>query len=182
MGLIYLYFVLALLVAVIAKIRGRAGWAWFLVALFMSPLIAGLLVLALPRQRAGQWYARWDEHALPPGVVPMPADSTIRIIRRAGLADEARPCEIFVNGAAVGIVEPDSALDFPVPSGLLTVEARIEWADSRPLTIKTAPGQRVDLELSRRGGPWLALWARAFPTENYLALTQRAFTPAAQTA
>ena len=52
MALIYLYFVLAFLVALIAVNRGRIGWRWFLIALFASPLIAGLLVLALPREQA----------------------------------------------------------------------------------------------------------------------------------
>jgi len=32
--------------------RGRVGYGWFLLALFVSPLIVGPLLLALPRQYA----------------------------------------------------------------------------------------------------------------------------------
>jgi hypothetical protein len=36
-------------VGVVASKRGRNGVGWFFLALFISPLIAGLLLLALPR-------------------------------------------------------------------------------------------------------------------------------------
>jgi hypothetical protein len=42
----------AVLVGVMASMRGRVGYGWFLVALVISPLIVGPLVLALPRQYA----------------------------------------------------------------------------------------------------------------------------------
>ena len=42
----------AVIVGVVAYKRGRVGYGWFLVALVISPLIVGPLVLALPRQYA----------------------------------------------------------------------------------------------------------------------------------
>jgi hypothetical protein len=42
----------AVIVGIAASMRGRVGYGWFLVALVMSPLIVGPLVLALPRQYA----------------------------------------------------------------------------------------------------------------------------------
>jgi hypothetical protein len=36
-------------VGVVASKRGRTGVRWFLLALAISPLIAGILLLALPR-------------------------------------------------------------------------------------------------------------------------------------
>jgi hypothetical protein len=182
MALIYLYFILTIVVAMIASIRGRAAWPWFLAAIFLSPVIAGLLVLALPRQKPAFWYSEWDEQPLPRGLVPMPANSKIRIIRHIGKPDQQRPCEIYVNGADIGAVEPGTIIDFPVPSGRLIVEARIAWAESRPLTVNTIPGQRVDIEVSNQGGPLLALWARALPTDRYLALRRVPVMPAAQIA
>lgn len=44
---------LSFVVAVAANTRGRLGVAWFIVSLIVSPLIAGLLVLALPRRERG---------------------------------------------------------------------------------------------------------------------------------
>ena len=40
---------LAIVVGVAANTRGRHGWGWFLLAIVISPLLAGLLLLALPR-------------------------------------------------------------------------------------------------------------------------------------
>jgi predicted permease len=41
----------SLVVAVAANTRGRNGLGWFLLALIISPLLAGLFVLALPHKR-----------------------------------------------------------------------------------------------------------------------------------
>jgi hypothetical protein len=43
------YLGLAIVVGVAANTRGRSGLGWFMLALLISPLISGLLVLALPR-------------------------------------------------------------------------------------------------------------------------------------
>lgn len=45
----FLWLILAALVGVVAGLRGRNGGIWFVLAVYVSPLIAGLLVLALPR-------------------------------------------------------------------------------------------------------------------------------------
>jgi hypothetical protein len=49
MGLVLLWVGLAIVVGVAANTRGRSGFGWFLLAVLISPLISGLLVLALPR-------------------------------------------------------------------------------------------------------------------------------------
>ena len=52
MGLVVvLWFVLALVVATAASGRGRYGFGYFLLALIISPLIAGLIVAVLPDLR-----------------------------------------------------------------------------------------------------------------------------------
>jgi hypothetical protein len=40
----------AIIVGVAANTRGRFGFGWFVLAIFLSPLISGLLLLALPRR------------------------------------------------------------------------------------------------------------------------------------
>jgi hypothetical protein len=47
---------LAVVVGVAANTRGRSGGGWFLLAVLISPLIAGLLVLALPRKERPPGY------------------------------------------------------------------------------------------------------------------------------
>ncbi len=49
MSVIFLYLVLAVLVGMVARVRGRSGGAWFLISLFITPLLGGLIVMALPR-------------------------------------------------------------------------------------------------------------------------------------
>jgi hypothetical protein len=44
------WFLLALIVGVAANARGRNGLGWFTVAVILSPLIGGLLLLALPKK------------------------------------------------------------------------------------------------------------------------------------
>jgi hypothetical protein len=46
---VLVYLGLAVVVGVAANTRGRSGLGWFLLALLISPLISGLLALALPR-------------------------------------------------------------------------------------------------------------------------------------
>ena len=43
---------IAVAIGIMASKRGRVGYGWFLLALVISPLIVGPLVLALPRQYA----------------------------------------------------------------------------------------------------------------------------------
>jgi hypothetical protein len=167
MAVIYLYFALAFLVAIMAAIRGRAGWRWFLIALFLTPLISGILVLALPRQHEA--LHRLGNPAASP-VIPMPMDAKIRVIAPPAASDRGLSFEIYVNGAHIGLVHSGGVVDFPVPSGRLFVEASDRWTASRPVAIETAPGQCVDLEVSsNNNGSSLALWS-LFARHSPLAL------------
>jgi len=51
--LVLIWLGLAVIVGVAANTRGRNGFGWFLLAVLISPLLAGLLVLALSRPAAG---------------------------------------------------------------------------------------------------------------------------------
>jgi hypothetical protein len=50
-GIILFWIGLAIVVGVAANTRGRSGGSWFLLAVIVSPLIAGLLLLALARKQ-----------------------------------------------------------------------------------------------------------------------------------
>jgi hypothetical protein len=47
--LLFFWIMLAIIVGVGASTRGRDGGGWFFLAILISPLLAGLLLLALPR-------------------------------------------------------------------------------------------------------------------------------------
>ncbi len=47
--ILLLWLGLAMIVGVAANTRGRSGIGWFFLSIVISPLLAGLLVLALPR-------------------------------------------------------------------------------------------------------------------------------------
>jgi hypothetical protein len=48
-GIFLTWFAFAIIVGVAANTRGRNWAGWFVLAVLLSPLIAGLLLLALPR-------------------------------------------------------------------------------------------------------------------------------------
>ncbi|HEX7072318.1 MAG TPA: hypothetical protein VF190_16005 [Rhodothermales bacterium] len=43
---------LSLLVALVARVRGRSGMGWFVLSLFVTPLLAGAILLLLDPARA----------------------------------------------------------------------------------------------------------------------------------
>lgn len=49
---VILYLILAFIIGAGANARGRSGSGWFFLALLISPLISGLLLLLLPRRTA----------------------------------------------------------------------------------------------------------------------------------
>lgn len=173
MELIYLYLLLAVFVAFIAAIRGRSAWLWFLIAVFTTPLIGGLVVMALPRltrARAAAAVPQLQPYPPMPRSVPMPCDSTIRIIRPRSFTDRFRPYRIFINGALVGFIHRDGVVDFRVPCGRLVVEARVDWGRSQPVAIETKPAGRIDLEVRNRWGPVFAIAAMIGRPGRYLTL------------
>jgi hypothetical protein len=171
-ALIYLYFVLAVLVAIMASIRGRSAWRWFLIALFITPLISGLLVMALPQQPRISGSCDDLGLASAADATLAPADCTIRVIRLSGYLDRRSAYEIFVNGARIGIITHDSVVDFNVPCGTLLIEARSGWGGSRPLTVNVAPEHSAEIEVSNRWGPLLAIWAVTFRRGSYLTVRE----------
>jgi hypothetical protein len=46
--------VLSFAIAFLAGRRGRNPFAWFLISVFATPVIAGILLLLFPRHRQGQ--------------------------------------------------------------------------------------------------------------------------------
>jgi hypothetical protein len=101
----------------------------------------------------------------------MPAGRTcILKVWRSGYMDRLRSYKIFVNGTQVGTIARNTVLDIEIPSGLLTIEARIDWGRSRPLTIEATPDQKIEVEVSNHWGALLGLWAITFGFRSYLAL------------
>lgn len=52
MEVVFFWLLFSLVVGVAANTRGRSGIGWFFLAAVISPLIAGLFVVALPRLKA----------------------------------------------------------------------------------------------------------------------------------
>jgi hypothetical protein len=98
------------------------------------------------------------------------ATCMLRLVRGSGYADWFRRYKIFINGAQVGTIARDAVLDLEVPSGPLTIEARIDWGRSQPLTVEATPDQRIEIEVSNHWGALLALWGITFGFRTYLTL------------
>jgi hypothetical protein len=75
MEYVFFWIVLAIIVGVAANTRGRNGFGWFLLAVVISPLFAGLLLLALPRWTAEP--ARPPQNRVPEYRPAEPSMSTI---------------------------------------------------------------------------------------------------------
>jgi hypothetical protein len=97
---------------------------------------------------------------------------TIRFVRPRGYADWIRSYTIRVNGKEVGAIRNGGTLEVKVALGVTTVEAEIDWAKAKPLTITTAPHQTIEIEVSNRWSAFLSLWAVTFGRNEYLTLTQ----------
>jgi hypothetical protein len=166
MALIYLYFLLAVLIGLIATVRGRNWWRWFLISLFITPLIGGLLVMVLPREHAIYGLSGYEAE---PGV----ADCLLRIIRLSNYSERLHPYDIYVNGALIGTIARNRVAEFRVPSGTLVVEIRSGRVGSRPLMIETAPDHAVDIEVRNRGGTLRAIWAATLGSDEFLTIRQR---------
>src|ERR1700692_1975903 len=104
--------------------------------------------------------------------MPTGATCKLKVVRGGGYADAIRSYKIFVNKEKVGTIARNSVLNLEVPSGPLTVEARVDWGRSRPLTIAATPDQRIEIEVSNHWGALLGLWAITFGYRSYLTLKQ----------
>jgi hypothetical protein len=80
------------------------------------------------------------------------ATCRLRLVRGSGYAYRLRRYKIFIDGAQVGTIARDAVLDLEVPSGPHTIEARIDWGRSQPLTIEATPDQRIEIEVSNHWG------------------------------
>ena len=98
------------------------------------------------------------------------ATCKLRLVRGSRYADWLRRYKIYINGAQVGTIARNSVLDLEVPSGPLTIEARLDWGRSQPLTIEATPGERIEIEVLNHWGALLALWGSTFGFRTYLTL------------
>jgi hypothetical protein len=98
---------------------------------------------------------------------------TIRFVRSSTYADSIRSYKILLNGKVAGSIGNGGVLEIAAPAGAITIEAKIDWARSRPLTINAAPHQTIEIEVSNHWGALLSLWAITFGKNSYLLLTQR---------
>lgn len=98
---------------------------------------------------------------------------TIRFVRSSGFKDWIRSYTMRVNGTNVGTIANGGTLEVKVAPGVTTIEAEIDWAKAKPLTITTAPNQTIEIEVSNRWSAFLSLWAVTFGRNEYLTLTQR---------
>ena len=100
----------------------------------------------------------------------MLSDCQIRIVRHSGYADRLRRYRIFSNGVEAGSIARNSVLEFKVPSGPTTIEARIDWGRSKPVVVNATRDHLVELEVANNWGAIFALWAVTFGRKSYLVL------------
>jgi hypothetical protein len=104
---------LAVVVGVAANTRGRDGGGWFVLAVLISPIIAGLLLVALPRNERTPGYGITFSEALPGGQKRREArtvteqiekDRRQGVFRPDGMVGNM-PYRVLPNGEAEGLVQ-----------------------------------------------------------------------------
>ena len=103
---------------------------------------------------------------------------TIKLVRPSQFVDMLRSYEIFLNGKSAGTIGRNGVLEILTPAGAITIEAKLDWGRSQPLSINTVPHQTIEIEVKNHWGAWLALWAISFGKDSYLLLTPRSTTSA----
>ena len=103
--------------------------------------------------------------------------SKIRIVRTSLSADYLRSYLILIDGEVAGAVGSDGLLELEVAAGSHSIEAKVDWGRSMPLTLEVLPNQTIEIEVSNNWGAWLSLWAITFGKDTYLKLTR--LSPAA---
>jgi hypothetical protein len=98
---------------------------------------------------------------------------TIRVTRPSAFADLLRSYSIQINGRQVGSIGNGGMLEVREPAGTVTIEAKIDWGRSKPLTIQAAPDQTIEVEVRNNWGGLLSLWAITFGKNTYLKLTPK---------
>ena len=99
MKILFLWIVLAVFVGIAADRRGRGSLPWFALALVVSPLLAGVVLLVLPRKNGyGHWMllspASPISHVEPsPAPVTEPLDLTGSMQRRPIDTPKHRPAK-----------------------------------------------------------------------------------------
>jgi hypothetical protein len=83
-----------------------------------------------------------------------------------------RSYQIFIDGKNVGALGRNDALEVKAPAGSLTIEARLDWGRSEPLTITAAPNRKIEIEVTNNWGALLSIWAVTFGKNTYLKLRQ----------
>lgn len=63
MEFVFLWLGLAIIIGVAADRRGRSGFGWFFLAVVLSPLLAGLLLLAMGKPQASSNAVVYVPHA-----------------------------------------------------------------------------------------------------------------------
>ena len=103
--------------------------------------------------------------------MPNKSSGILRFVRPKQLADTLRSYTLHVNGRTVGALPRSGELDVEVPAGRATIEAKIDWCGSDPLSIEVKAGQITKVEVSNRLGPLLSIWGITFGMNTYLQLT-----------
>lgn len=117
--IIVFWIALSAIVGVAANTRGRVGWQWGVLALFITPLLAGLLLFALPRldpiaaqaQRATP-LRRYEQQQ-----GPQQPDSVIKFILFAVLLAFLSFCFVigFVKSPRTAELKPSAVYIVPRP-------------------------------------------------------------------
>lgn len=102
--------------------------------------------------------------------VPTEFSAAIAITRRqAPNTDRLRRYRVLVDGYPVTALASGETQTVPVRAGTHTVQMRIDWATSEPLTIEVPEGRTAELECRGRN-PLAALYWVTFGRKRYIRL------------
>lgn len=103
MEIVVFWLICAIVVGVIASSRGRSGFGWFILAVLFSPLLMGILVLALGRPKKEAEIAQQQATAMPRTVEPGPGETRCPECREV-IRSDARKCKHCGSSLVAGAI------------------------------------------------------------------------------
>ena len=101
-----------------------------------------------------------------------PATAKLIVTREKAYIDRIRDYRILLDGAEVLRVGAGGVVEAPIVPGPHSLEARIDWARSQPLTFDAKAGEEVVVQVENPWNALTALFAAVVRPTHYLVVSR----------
>ena len=158
------WFIFALAVGFIADARGRSGFGWFFLAILISPLIACVLILALPTPRSKSALSQRGRRLCPFCAEPIRLEAKLCPHCRSEVTPEPQPT--LRSDLDIALASPGKAIAFiAVVGGIFAIPALLTLLPERTASTPHEGLTPEQIDELRSGKP--VLYEGKPPLPNY---------------